>query len=832
MSDPISELTLQEQELLHQVGRHLGGHLPALVTQWERALESLAIGPEVAGQKGARQESVASAYTLLHLLGEGQAAEALEQGRRYGETMALSGLPYIFIGDWLAALRSSVLSILTKSYAGQPQADQATAAMVKFYSLYSFVAIASFSARQQRLLQEQQGALRRSFEEAQRRVVELEVLNQVGQALNATMELDSLLEIVYQQTRRLMDASNFFIALCDWERNELNFLIQYEEGERAPRKSRGIGQGLTGHIARTGQALHLPHGPDEFLQAQGITRIGRPALSWLGVPLRVQDRVIGVMVVQSYTQDGAYDEGHLRILSTIAAQAAVAVDNARLYQEARRRADEMEVLYRLGASSAASLTLQDILNSIYEQASVVMDTSVFFVALEDPDSGEIVFELTYDQGKLEEPMRLPRGEGGGLTNWVIEHGQTLLIRDWDNEATREQVALVVYEGEMAKSILDVPLIARGRVLGVIGAQSYEVGAFDEHDRQVLETIAHQAAATIENARLYDEAQRRVAQFLALQQIGLKVASTRDLSEMLDTVADSAMELLHPNDVVIYLYDANSDSFTLGTGLRDTGERGLFTPAPRKDGMTAQVVHKRQIITVEDALHHPLYTGGENRTDELRSIVGVPLIRAGEVVGVLNVAYHTRHHFSEDELRLLQAFADQAAVAVSNAALLRRTQAVLTELQETSEAQTELLQLVQELSTPIVPLFDRILLMPLVGSIDSARGRQILDRLLQEVERQRAQVVLLDITGVPVVDTSVAQILLLAVQAVRLLGSEAVLVGITPEVAQTLVGLGVNLSGITTRSDLQSGVAYATKLVDRKKARAKRAMTALHRPSVR
>jgi rsbT co-antagonist protein RsbR len=110
-------------------------------------------------------------------------------------------------------------------------------------------------------------------------------------------------------------------------------------------------------------------------------------------------------------------------------------------------------------------------------------------------------------------------------------------------------------------------------------------------------------------------------------------------------------------------------------------------------------------------------------------------------------------------------------------------------------------------------------MPVVGSVDSARGAQILERLLQMVEQQNAQVVLVDITGVPVVDTGVAQILLQSVQAVRFLGGEAVLVGIRPEVAQTLVSLGVNLAGITTRADLQSGVAYAMRRVSQEQARA-------------
>lgn len=114
----------------------------------------------------------------------------------------------------------------------------------------------------------------------------------------------------------------------------------------------------------------------------------------------------------------------------------------------------------------------------------------------------------------------------------------------------------------------------------------------------------------------------------------------------------------------------------------------------------------------------------------------------------------------------------------------------------------------ELSTPVIPISDRILVMPLIGAIDSDRARQVLEALLHGIERSRAQVAILDITGVPLVDTQVAKSLIVAAQAVRLLGARVVLTGIRPEVAQTLVGLGVDLGDIVTQSTLQNGIAYA------------------------
>jgi anti-anti-sigma regulatory factor len=128
------------------------------------------------------------------------------------------------------------------------------------------------------------------------------------------------------------------------------------------------------------------------------------------------------------------------------------------------------------------------------------------------------------------------------------------------------------------------------------------------------------------------------------------------------------------------------------------------------------------------------------------------------------------------------------------------------LEETVRAQQATLA---ELSTPLIPLNDQVMVMPLIGSVDSRRAQQVIDTLLQGISTSGAQVAILDITGVPVVDTQVANALIRAAQAVKLLGAQVVLTGIRPEVAQTLVGIGTDLSGVTTRSSLQSGIAYAT-----------------------
>lgn len=117
---------------------------------------------------------------------------------------------------------------------------------------------------------------------------------------------------------------------------------------------------------------------------------------------------------------------------------------------------------------------------------------------------------------------------------------------------------------------------------------------------------------------------------------------------------------------------------------------------------------------------------------------------------------------------------------------------------------------RELSMPLIPITDELVAMPLIGSVDSRRAQQVLETLLEGVSEKHASFAILDITGVPVVDTQVANALIRTAQAVQLLGAQMILTGIRPEVAQTLVGLGTDLRGIVTRSSLQAGIAYATK----------------------
>ncbi|NJK79497.1 MAG: STAS domain-containing protein [Chloroflexaceae bacterium] len=140
-----------------------------------------------------------------------------------------------------------------------------------------------------------------------------------------------------------------------------------------------------------------------------------------------------------------------------------------------------------------------------------------------------------------------------------------------------------------------------------------------------------------------------------------------------------------------------------------------------------------------------------------------------------------------------------------------TERVLAEQAEALERQRiieEQAATLEQVSTPLIPIAEGLVALPLVGSIDGQRAQQVMETLLEGIAHYRASIAIIDITGVQTVDTQVAQALVQAAQAVRLLGAQVVLTGIQPPIAQTMVHLGVDLQGIVTRSTLQSGIAYA------------------------
>lgn len=186
------------------------------------------------------------------------------------------------------------------------------------------------------------------------------------------------------------------------------------------------------------------------------------------------------------------------------------------------------------------------------------------------------------------------------------------------------------------------------------------------------------------------------------------------------------------------------------------------------------------------------------------------IQGQNEIGVLAAGFNSMTARLQENVQGLEQRVSERTVALQQ--VLDGQEATLKELRDAISARQSLEQTIQELSSPVLPVLDGTLVMPLIGVIDSLRANVLVTALLSAIEQHKATSVIMDVTGVPIVDTQVARVLLQAADAARLLGAEPILVGIRPELAQTIVGLGLDLSSLKTQSDLQSGIRYAAQQV--------------------
>ncbi|WP_437656931.1 substrate-binding domain-containing protein [Sorangium sp. So ce1182] len=196
----------------------------------------------------------------------------------------------------------------------------------------------------------------------------------------------------------------------------------------------------------------------------------------------------------------------------------------------------------------------------------------------------------------------------------------------------------------------------------------------------------------------------------------------------------------------------------------------------------------------------------------RTVVAVPLQARGNTLGALVLSSDRRGACGQGDVSFLVRVADTVAVGIENARLFRRISERSAALERANQQQADMLQTIRELESPVVPIADGILVMPIVGVMDAQRSRHFIESMLREIDAQRAQVVLIDVTGMASVDAAAASQLVQAARAAALLGAEAVLVGMRPDAARMLVDQGLDVGSMVTRANLARGFSYALQRV--------------------
>jgi len=341
----------------------------------------------------------------------------------------------------------------------------------------------------------------RLFKAEQRRAEQFLVIGTVGRRITSLLDLDSVLKEVTSLLQRSFGYDHVAIALIEdgyavykvgageiWTQPSFAF---------RPGRLRVGEEGITGWVAAHGQPLLVP---DVSAEPRYIWMEGSQTRSELALPLTVKDQVIGVLDVQS-NRLNAFDESDLVVLQSLADQAAVAIENARLFYAEQRRAEQFRVISEVGTHVASILTVEDLLAQMSRLIQGAFDYYQVEIGL--VEASELVFKTRASRAGNDrfEGFGLPLDEGS-ITGWVAARGKPLVVPDVSQEPRYVRVTATETRSELA-----VPMKVQDKIIGVINVESERPDAFDESDLTVLQSLANQAAIAIENARLYEQAQK-------------------------------------------------------------------------------------------------------------------------------------------------------------------------------------------------------------------------------------------------------------------------------------------------------------------------------------
>jgi PAS domain S-box-containing protein len=506
--------------------------------------------------------------------------------------------------------------------------------------------------------------------ERKQREREIETQALLAQALSETLELQPLLERLLQAAlHAIPTAEKGSVALLA---DEAHLQVRAIFGYHSPNVlgfTYPIQWGYAGRALRERRPLliqDLQQDPDLQKDAQQANIAEVQALrSAIAVPLLARGAVIGALSVES-SKANSFSETDMGVLVSIASTAALVIERARLYEEAQQRLSELIVLHR--ASQILLMARPDpesTYAAVHQAAASVMPCEAFAIVLEDEVLGDYHGVYLYDKSGRHPPQHIPRGKG--LSGQVIPSGKTLLINDYPIQS--EVQAVHFGDPQHVRSILAVPLRRDGRTFGMISAQSYQPNTYNESHQRLLETLAAQFAASIENARLFEETQRRLREMelLASASASLRTAVTR--AEMLPPLLDQIMKQMQVDGVALETLDERSGALLTewGCGVWSSLIGGVIPPGK---GLSAQVLATGQPYFNNDArsdprLFHPM------EFSDLRAAAGIPLIVEGKIIGLLWIG--SRRTLDEQDLRLLTAVADIAANALHRARLFEQTQ---------------------------------------------------------------------------------------------------------------------------------------------------------------
>ncbi len=552
-----------------------------------------------------------------------------------------------------------------------------------------------------------------------------ELLKVIGRS---TFDLQPVFETLAENAIRLCEAEQAFIFRFDGQRLRVVATHNASPELRTFFAQEPFAPGRGSIAGRTALERRTIHIEDVRTDPEYTWRAGQvdPIRTVLTIPMLRGNELLGVIGVNRQ-EVRLFTDGQIALLQTFADQAAIAIENARLLTELQtKNADLTEALDQQTATSEilrvisrSPTDVQPVFDAIVRSATTLCDAAFgaafrfdgqlqTFVAHHNASGNE----LGILRGGYPQPATRGAATGRAIVDRRIIHIPDIREDPEYTSPTRHALGW--------RTVLAVPMLRDGEPIGALGLWRREVRSFTEKQIELIATFSDQAVIAVENARLFKELEARNSELrVALEQQTatselLKVIgrSTFDLQPVFETLAENAVRLCQAELALIYRFDGQVLRIVAGhnisSELRAFVERNPI--APGRGSAAGRAAHERRTVHIRDAQAEPEYTYGIGQIDPIRTILGIPMMRGNELLGVIIIYRYEVRHFTDNQIALMETFADQAAIAIENARLLTELQTKNADLTEALEQQTatgEILRVISTSPTDIQPVLETV-----------------------------------------------------------------------------------------------------------------------------
>ena len=510
----------------------------------------------------------------------------------------------------------------------------------------------------------------REEENIEHRLNEDEVIILLSQEITSIRDLPTLYSTLHTHISQTLGKVNFLVALYNSNTNSISVPYLYEKGtgnDDAINKIEPfpVGEGLTSILIRTKQPLMLVEDAEKRAIALGAKITGKPPKSWLGTPMVVADEVIGAIVVQDVENEFAFDDNDLRFLNTLSTQVAGTIYNARLLEETRNRAVQLQTAAEIARDISGSLDLGELLNkavtlirerfNFYHAAIFLIDSMNEFATIREA-TGEAGTQMKRAGHKLKVGSK-------SIVGFVTGSGEPLIVNDTNRDATYYANPLL----PETRAEAALPLKVGQRILGALDVQSTQPYTFGDEDISVLRILSDQMAVAVINSELFADTQEHLSQHRLLHHVTTAAASGTTLEEALNSAVQGLQVTLGGDRVSILLADKTNKTLKINSFAGYSEEVGELS-IPYGEGITGWVAVHLQPQRINDVSQDVRYIQvGSN----VRSELAVPLSYRGDLLGVLNVESDQIGAYNENDEEMLGTLGGSLAAIISNARLIEQ-----------------------------------------------------------------------------------------------------------------------------------------------------------------